>query len=49
MALAPLGSMTSASGRDRWPWLLAALHFGHSLWFARLYHDGVYDQDLIDY
>src|SRR6185369_11664355 len=49
MALAPFGAMTSASGRDRWPWVLAALHLGHSLWFARVYPDGVYDPDLLAY
>lgn len=41
--------MTPASTRDRWPYLLAVLHFGHSLWFARLYPDGVYDPDLLAY
>jgi hypothetical protein len=41
--------MTSAGNRDRWPYLIAALHAGHSLWFARLYPDGVYDPDLLAY
>ena len=41
--------MTSRAGRDRWPILLAALHLLHSLWFARLYPEGVNDPDLLAY
>jgi hypothetical protein len=41
--------MTSDGRRDRWPFALAALHLGHSLWFARLYPHGVYDPDLMAY
>jgi len=42
-------SMTSGTGRDRWPILLAALHLTHSLWFAHLYPQGVNDPDLLAY
>lgn len=48
-ALARSTTMTPEARRDRWPLVLAALHFGHSLWFARLYPEGVYDPDLLAY
>jgi len=34
---------------DRWAAALAALHLGHSLWFARLYPDAIHDPDLLAY
>jgi hypothetical protein len=41
--------MESDGRRDRWPFVLAALHLAHSLWFARLYPEGVHDPDLLAY
>lgn len=35
--------------RDHWPVALAILHFAHTLWYGRLYPDGIYDPDLLAY
>jgi hypothetical protein len=40
---------TASLLRDPWILVLAALHLGHSLWFARLYPDGIHDPDLLAY
>lgn len=37
------------SPRDRWPLALAAIHLGHTLWFASVYPEVVYDPDLLAY
>jgi hypothetical protein len=35
--------------RDWWPWGLAAVHLLHTLWFAAVYPEVVYDPDLVAY
>ena len=37
------------SGRDYWPFTLAAAHFLHTLWYASVYPEVVYDPDLLAY
>jgi hypothetical protein len=38
-----------ARPRDPWPFVLAAAHLAHTLWYASLYPDGVHDPDLLAY
>jgi hypothetical protein len=42
-------SLPARSPRDRWPLVLGAVHVVHTLWFARLFPDAIYDPDLIGY
>ena len=37
------------TARDWWPWGLAAAHLLHTLWFAAVYPEVVYDPDLVAY
>lgn len=39
----------STAARDRWPYLLAAAHVAHTLWFGSAYPEVVYDPDLVAY
>lgn len=41
--------MAGRPSRDLWPLVLAGLHLLHSLWFASLYPEGMYDPDLLAY
>ena len=37
------------AARDWWPWGLGAAHLLHTVWFAGLYPEFVYDPDLLAY